>query len=582
MTENISLERFPMSRALKQLGSKYAFYYDTIVGFSLAAITTNIVNDYAVNQGNLVDWLIISIAGYAAAAAVFLVGRGIFFKRENVPTFGVIAIFLLAGVARGATIFGLGRWFDQVQASEFLYRVVGSTLYTFFMLGLISILVSNGSRSAEKTDELEHKISVLQESLIGLREQLASQKAELIGRVKSLVYPMIQDLIEKVGSSRASGSVVDAVASLKTAVDDELRPLSLSVSNESAGFSLKQLGQMKSRFRLFTRVSVPIEVSSLFSPTWMSVLMVLIAAPTATHLFGATGMLQLTVGAVVVFAGLHLATFLLRGRWLSQELSFVVVMTTCALLGLIGDLGVTYSPFNTVDYKPGRLIVFLMILGSAFFIGQLYQFQRDLATRQLVEINDRLEKLTASARRELWVYRRKVATVLHGPVQARLYASAIRLSQAKRISKPLIDKVSRELGEALAELDFEQQSRESMRQVMRQIIDVWSGSCEIFSAINKDVYLLAKKNPDFEDAFVEVIREAISNAVKHSKADEIEIVSVVKGDLVALSVFSNGSAAVAELSRGFGSRLFDDLTYSWRLRTAGDGRTEFFAQLVVN
>jgi signal transduction histidine kinase len=582
MAEKISLEPFPMNRALKQLGSKYAFYYDTIAGFSVAAITTNLVNDYAVGSGSLVDWLIISFTGYVAAALVFLLGRAIFFQRKRISGWAVVGVFLLAGLARGVVIYALGIWFGQISQTELSYRIVGSTLYTFFMLGLISVLVSNGSRSAKKLDELESQIVLLQESLIGLREQLATQKAELIGRVKSLVYPMVQDLIAKVDSSRASGSVVEAVSSLKTAVDDELRPLSLSLSNDNQGFVLTQLRPTKSRFRLFTRVTEPIEVSSLFSPTWMAVLMVLFAGPTATHVFGASGTMQLLVGAMTVFLGLHLAAYLLRGRWLSQELSFLTVMVACALIGLVADLAVSFSPLNSVDYRPGRLVAFMVILGLVFFIGQLYQFQRDIAERQLVEINDRLEKLTASARRELWVYRKKVATVLHGPVQARLYASAIRLTQAKRITKPLIDRVSRELGEAMAELDFEQIPRESMRQVMRQIIDVWSGNCEIFAAISKDVYLLAKKNPDFADAYVEVMREAVSNAVKHSKATEIEIESSISGDMVSMQITNNGSLPDKNISRGYGSRLYDELTYSWSLSSAQDGKTKFEAKLVAN
>ena len=580
MTERIALPRFGMARAIRQIGTRYAFFYEVIAGFSVPALITNIVNDYAWQHGNLVDWLLISFSGYAAAALVFIVGRVLFIWREKVSTIAVLATFIVAGLARGVVIYSMGTWLGQVTSNELAYRLVGSTVYSLFMLGLITVLVSNGSRSAQKVDELEHQIVLLQDSLITLREQLASQKAELLGRVKALVNPMMQGLIQKVSSSRASGSVVEAVASLKDAVDQDLRPLSLSVSAEAQPFKLADLSRAKRKFRLFTRVVEPIEVASLIVPTWMTLLLVVMGTPTATHIFGEKGIIQVMTAAALTFFGLSLAEYLLRDRWFKQEAAFAIVMVTCAVLGLICDLALTLSPANTVDYRPGRTAAFVVVLGLAFFIGQLYQFQRELATRRLTEINESLEKLTANARRELWVYRRKVATVLHGPVQARLYASAIRLSQAKRITKPLIDRVSRELSEALAELDFEQRASESLRQVMRQIIDVWSGQCEIFTAIDKDVYWLTKRNGDFADALIEVIRESISNAIKHSHATEIEVRASLVGDLVKLEVIANGTTPNPGNSRGFGSRLYDDLTYCWSLSSTVDGRTIFSAELI--
>ncbi|MEN9713627.1 MAG: hypothetical protein RLZZ164_291 [Actinomycetota bacterium] len=582
MSEKIALPRFGMSRALRQLATRYAFFYEVIAGFSVPALITNIINDYAWQHGSFVDWLLISFSGYAAAAVVFIFGRVLFIWREKISTVAVLLTFIVAGLARGAVIYSLGGWLGQVSPNEFIYRTVGSTVFTLSMLGLITVLVSNGSRSAQKLDELEHQILLLQDSLFTLREQLAAQKAELLGRVKALVNPMLQGLIQKVSSSRASGSVVEAVASLKDAVDQDLRPLSLSVSAEAQPFKLADMSRAKSKFRLFTRVDQPIEVASLIVPTWMTLLLVLMGTPTATHIFGEQGLIQVMTAAAVVFLGLSLAEYLLRDRWFKQEAAFAIVMVTCAVLGLICDVVLTISPANTVDYRPGRVAAFVVVLGLAFFIGQLYQFQRELATRRLTQINESLEKLTANARRELWVYRRKVATVLHGPVQARLYASAIRLSQSKRITKPLIDRVSRELSEALAELDFEQRSTESIRQVMRQIIDVWSGQCEIFTAIDKEVYRLTKTNADFSDALIEVIRESISNAIKHSHATEIEVRASLVADLVKLVVISNGDTPNPKTARGFGSRLYDDLTYGWSLSSTVDGRTIFSAELVAD
>jgi hypothetical protein len=475
---------------------------------------------------------------------------------------------------------------NLVKPEEFAYRVYGSMVYSTFLLGLFTVLVSNAVRTSTKSDELEQQMVNLQDALINLREKLAVQKAELAGRVKALVYPMVEELIAKVSDSRSSGSVAEAVASLKEAVDSEIRPLSLAISDSQDSGLLAMTGTPKARFRLFTRLPEPIAVGALFAPLWMTLFMLIITTSVAIHVFGPVdGPLQILLALVVSFAALSLAKFSLRNVVLRQDRAFSVQLAVYIVTGASIDLALWFSPFNEGVHQFGKVTIFVTVIGVGFFVGQILQLQRDSATRSLETINDRLEKLTAGARRELWLYRRKVATVLHGPVQARLYASAIRLSQAKKVNKALVDKVSDELRAALSELDFERSKSPSLREVLRQIIDVWAGNCEVYAKIDKSVYVLAKKDSDFNEAFIEVVREAVSNGVKHSKASEIEIAADLVGDLVQLRISNNGT--IAEVSpeatkAGFGTTLFDELTLSWKLAKGDDGRILFAAELVAN
>ena len=309
--------------------------------------------------------------------------------------------------------------------------------------------------------------------------------------------------------------------------------------------------------------------------------LMLIAGSAATHIFGVeNGLRQILIAGVSVFVGQLLLKALIGNYKLHQEGTFVVILGSYLSIGLATDFIVALNQFNRVGYQVGRVTALVAIVGIEFFIGGLYQLQRGQTETALLAINEHLERLNASARRELWLYRRKVATVLHGSVQSHLYASAIRLAQTKRVTKAIIDRETKELRATLGELDFEQRTRESLRSVIRQIIDVWAGTCEIYSQIDKSIFILAKKDAEFEAAFIEVVREAISNAVKHSKATEIDVKAEVRHNTAYLSISANQLAKLNQnSSSGFGTKLFNELTLRWSLRNES-ARAIFEAEIV--
>lgn len=583
MSDSLSVAGVSALDAMKQVGSKYAFYYDTIVSFAIPALITNLVNDANNTRGTFFYWFLISFAGYSAAALVLLLGRLLFVKRTGNQFGIVLATFFVAGVARGLVIYSLGTAFGVVSPVELSFRLVGSVVYTMFILSMITVLVSNAVRSADGMNELEHRIATLQDALINLREKLTAQKAELAGQVKALIYPMVEELIAKVTATRNSGSVADAVDSLKHAVDQQIRPLSQSIGQYPNRALFEIGGLPKDKFRLFTKLEQRIEVATLYTPVWLTLFLVLVSGPMSFHIFGLErGFVQTSIVGILSLAGLMLIKSVCANLKLRQEATFALMMVSYLVLGFAIDLVITFDSFNNVHYLPGRITTLIVVVGLGYFVGAIYQLQREAAASELVAINDHLEKLNAAARRELWLHRRKIATVLHGPVQSHLYASAIRLSQAKRITRPLVDKVSTELRDSLSELDFENRDREPMRLVIRQIIDVWHGTCEIYPNIDKSVYVAALKDGEFEAALIEVVREAISNAVKHSGASEIEIEAKTSGDLVLLSIINNGKHPnIADAKPGFGSKLLDELTLKWSLSATSDDRTKFYAELVL-
>ena len=90
-------------------------------------------------------------------------------------------------------------------------------------------------------------------------------------------------------------------------------------------------------------------------------------------------------------------------------------------------------------------------------------------------------------------------------------------------------------------------------------------------------------DPDEEDALYRVVQEGLTNAVRHGRAERIEIRITRTGDAVTVSVRDNGTGC-ASLEEGFGLRHMRDrlemrggtLPYGNLDRYAEDGSTGFF------
>ena len=116
---------------------------------------------------------------------------------------------------------------------------------------------------------------------------------------------------------------------------------------------------------------------------------------------------------------------------------------------------------------------------------------------------------------------------------------------------------------------------------MSQIVEVWAGTCDIYITLSKNVYLAARKSSVLNEAVAEVLREAISNAIKHGQATEIEVEAKISEKLIELSIVNNGKAPVNKAGKGFGSKLYDELTLDWKLSEMADGRTKFGATIFI-
>jgi signal transduction histidine kinase len=568
-----------MARALQQLGGPYPLSNETILGAAVPVILSNMVLDFGREEGTFGNWLLISTLGYAAVVTILLIARRLL-SSSTPPTIVYLLIFLFAGLVRGVVIYQLGSGLGVIPAEEWQYRLLGSPLFILVSLSLVTVLVSNSVRATAELEKLETSRLLLEKRLNSMRAEISRMNAEVAGRVSGLISPVIQELMLKIQGAKSSELGLE-VKALRSTIDDVIRPLSQDIAQSSDELNATEVETPRVSIRENFRLSTPIQVSYQIVPFWSTALLTLISTPAAVVFYGQDAGLALLIFALALLATLELAALALRKVRVSAILAFLIQLAIFATGGAMATLALGLASLDAGLFPASRIITLTMIIGVAMFVGQVRQTQRYASQLNAQEVNEKLELLNSQARRELWLNRRRIATVLHGPVQAALYASAMRLAQSTRPSKKLIQSVNEDLASALEVLKFESLESPDLRDVLSQIVEVWQSNCEIYSNVTKPVYQVTKKKPLVGEAVVEVLREAVSNAIKHGSASEIEIEAKVSNNLILLSIVNNGKPAVNSRGNGFGSKLYSELTHTWKLDKTEDGRTKFSATIFI-
>ncbi len=579
MAEYSTTPRFRMARAVQQLGGKYSLSNETILGAAVPVILSNMVLDYGREDGTLGNWLLISVLGYSAVVAILLAARRLL-ASASPRAYVYLLIFLVAGLVRGAVIYQTGKELGVIPAEEWQYRLLGSPLFILVSLSLVTILVSNSLRATAELEKLETSRLLLEKRLNSMRAEISRMNAEVAGRVSGLISPVIQELMQKIQGAKSS-ELGREVKALRSTIDDVIRPLSQDIAQSSDELNATEVETPRVSIRENFRLSTKIQVSLQIVPFWSTALIILISTPAAVVFYRQDAALALVLFALSLLATLELAAIALRKVRATAILALLIQLAIFAAAGASATVALAMANLGAELFPAARIIMLTMIIGLAMFAGQVRQTQRYASQLNAQEVNEKLELLNSQARRELWLNRRRIATVLHGPVQAALYASAMRLAQSTRPSKKLIQSVNEDLASALEVLKFESLESSDLRDVLSQIIEVWQSTCEIYSNVTKPVYQATKKKPLVGEAVAEVLREAVSNAIKHGSANEIEIDAKVSNNLILLSIVNNGKPPVNSRGNGFGSKLYSELTHTWKLEKTEDGRTKFSATIFI-
>ena len=564
-------------RLLNQIGSRYALSNQVMLLFLIPAYGTGLIFESLRRETNFLELFGVATAGYLATIAVLLLARRLLNgKDDKSRPFFVLAVFLLSGFTRGVVILVLDVLTGQHQVGEELFRLLGGPIFTFVTLTLAAVLASNYQRHRESLAALADERYRLQIRSAGIRAKVQIQREELLAKVRSLLDPAIA----KIQANLTGHSSFEAIDSLRSTVDDVVRPLSIEVAEAS-----DELEAESGKAIIREKAPIPsrILLGEFIIPLWATLILGLVLVPAAFLVEDSPNSLIILLTVFLsMFLGLGIFQRLTMKLPVPPFLATLVVPSLYAISLVPMYFAADLLQLNVTVPQVNALLFFGACVGATTFAAQFSQLQRKATTENLSAVNPQLEILNAFLRQELWLNRRRTASVLHGPVQAALFASAMKLSQETKPTPALVAEVEQDISAALEKLNNPSNLEgEDISDLLNQIVDIWSDAAEITIEIPTDLEAAIVRAPLASEALIEISREFITNAIKHGKASKVSLEVSRLDDLrIAIQVVDDGQGLPPGAKPGFGSKLLSELSLVWRQTREGDS-TLSYAEIVL-
>ncbi|WP_296632579.1 hypothetical protein [Rhodoluna sp.] len=570
MTKRAITPRTSLSAAIDNAAGPIAVSNRVLIQFAFPSITGLIALNLNRFIQNPTAWFAISLSAYIATVIPLLIFRSTIAPTQNRTRMRLRTsiAFLIAGLIRGFVVFVVGTQLGVIPAEELLLRLLNAPLFVYGAVATFAIFNASRLRHLDTLQKLEIEKATLDELRGGIRERIKMQKLELLQRIQTVLKPAIEDVSKQI-SKKSKG--VDVSSKLQNIVETVVRPLSHDVG-------------LTDEFEAEVKVAAKRAVGAGFKQNWPGSLSVgqMIVAPYITFATASVALGFLAVMApnhialagfislAVVYLGFEAISRLLVRVWLPAFFAFITATIAATIPPVIA---VNLMSFALTPVPFGGSIQFVMfswIITWISFYMQFLRTQRAAAEAEMTSAIAELAILNSQLRQAAWMNRRKLAAILHGSVQSALYAAAIKLAKADKPTKKEIKAIQEDISASVRKLE-QADGGESLSEVIEQIQQVWAGAVNItVSPISNELKITFEKHPIAASCVAEVIREAVSNSAKHGKANNIQIsVRENEAGLIAVEVSNDGKPVAVDCKPGYGSSIFDEVAFSWSLKTQG-------------
>lgn len=505
--------------------------------------------------------IVISVAGYLATGAVLWCASVTIFRHRTSTPVPVVAVVIVGGLAwavRSALIGGsldlLGLESNAGLASRFVYG--------FFLGALIVPLMANALATYDQFRSARQALikERVNEELATAREDAVTQtlRSGLLRQVQAAIESarINLDRLDLRGES-VPPEVLEVLAKVSS---DNIRQTSHDTWVQSQNISRIRLADL-----------IALAASRGFYRVW-----IILAAAVSLLIPLARTLSQQSLLVMMFIGGYGAAIALVSNhfirvyeRWRGVLIAFSMFLLAAS--GAIAAFGPQLLSFP--DRFPITASILIGVSAGILFPAASLLFAWQPASRQAL---DRLElalqesdiEAAQAVERERKV-RQEIATMLHGSVSANFTAATMRMRHA--IARGEADQAGEALQEARRVIDVDLTSwspvlSRDLRAALAGVTDPWMGIVDIESVIDPELNCSGSE----VRAVVDVVTEAITNAVRHGAATRISISVSQSASGINICVDSDGSQ-VTHNRPGLGSRLFDELSAGqWQLHAPGE------------
>lgn len=580
MSEKFTTPKTSLREAINNASGPVAMSNRVLLQFGALSFLLVLVSSPSRLQGSFIEWVIVATVGFLATVAVLLGFRATLLPATpgRAPKKLLTSIaFFVSGAVRGGAIYFTGVALGIMPEAELWYRLIGGPLFVYGGVSMLAIFNASRERHEKTLAELETEKTELDELRGGIRERIRLQRADLLKRVQAVLAPVVDQVKNELATSPQSISY-----KLRDVVETVVRPLSHDIArtnnvDDEVSTLSRRAASAYSKGKFPTKLSA----GEMFVPELMLFATASIAIVSNFITFPEAAFQASILSLVGVWLCYKSAQTIFRRLWVPFLVSLLInlavaVITTFVVYFLL-------IPFGWV--LPENLFLQFMLsqvlIGLVSYYMQFLRTQRKDAETEMTKVVADLAILNSQLRQEVWLNRRRIASILHGSVQSALYASAIRLAKIDSPTSQEIETVQHDIAAAISKLESVE-GAETFSDVLHQIQLVWAGAVEVeLPSISPDISARLEANHVASACAAEVVREAVSNAVKHGRAEHIVIgVEMTGPHLLGITVTNDGQPMPADVEAGYGTTIMDEVAFSWQLENRG-GYTVLGATIAI-
>ena len=529
----------------------------TLQGWLLLAPISIIFTVEVVPEGYLEGWsrldgYIVGTASHLATGLVLLLGKWLV---STLPSGGIgpvatVVVMAVAGATRGLTTAYLLELFQITAQADYLDRIASGAALIVIWFTAIAVVVDSRKRYrtsfAELTDRVEQQRQLRERG----SEILAEREQQLLDQVRNTLREALR-----------VGSKTDEI---HNAVDQLVRPLAHQM-DQNHPILPEQKAKPKVRIKFW-----PI-ARSAFTKTPFSagpVIFVSVAGTLYSKLWqlGFLGFVDSVLSALLIWSFFALGRKLKLYGWGVWVIWLAAGISSGLLTGLFTGVDPFVNPVPAFYLSVNVVIPAIMV---AFLKAYDYQAESNLAA--LREILESVQWETVALRQQGWVQQKRIARFVHSDLQARLRAFALRLEFSG--SEPRAEDIEALRNECEASLALGGDYQD-FGKFITELRALWEGVVQIDFEADPDAMQVLVEDGFAQIAMVEIVREAVSNSVKHGRADQVQISisqeQAADRSTLVLTVKDNG-AAKKEKTAGLGSKVLSELTLDWNLTKSESG-----------
>ncbi len=545
----------------RRVGGRWAVSWQGYVLLYVISLPlSNLVVPAFANPERWFEGLIVATVAYAAAGVVLALASVTVLRHRQTRPVRVPVVVLVGGIA-----WLVRSWvFALYLSSQGL--VVDTSIWSRLLVGfaLGALLVPSMAWLLATIDEFRSQRRRLVDELVQ-REVVTQQLA-------SYLTVMREELQERVGGSIAQSFELEGLtdAGLENVASEELAPalerLAVAVRQTSHDLVEEVADQARRESRIRVRDVLLLTARRPYSLRPILFFMVLALAFIGRNVPFWTALLAVVVAGAWVFLVAVGANWKCGRNSARSMWWYVISVAVMALGSFVVELTLVLSGRTSTGALTLGLVIVLpfeLVMLAGGIARGVNVAEEDVLTDMRASVSE-VELRTQMLITEDARLRREISVHLHGTIAANVTAASMRLRTS--MSEGDVEAAMQAYAEArrLLDMDFltpDFANQQDLDAALQRVAESWTGIASIELNIHGTTHLTA---PTMRN-IVDVVTEAISNAVRHGDAEHITVDVHRHPDDVSICVRDDGRGG-APAAAGLGVALFERVgSHGWSL-----------------